>query len=85
MNEIEETKQIFESSQNYLKSLIDNNYKLRNYLFRLLTECFNFNDNKEESLKIIFEILIKNQQIKSSFEKLYGKTKNILNIYCFFI
>ena len=77
MNEIEETKQIFESSQNYLKSLIDNNYKLRNYLFRLLTECFNFNDNKEESLKIIFEILIKNQQIKSSFEKLYGKTKDL--------
>ena len=73
MNEIEELKKVFDLNQKNLKNIIEYNYKLRYYLFKFLTEFFNNDENKEYSLKNIFEMLKAREPIILGFDQNYNK------------
>ena len=73
MNEIEELKKVFDLNQKNLKNIIEYNYKLRYYLFKFLTEFFNNDENKEYSLKTIFEMLKAREPIILGFDQNYNK------------
>ncbi len=69
MNEIEELKKVFDLNQKNLKNIVEYNYKLRYYLFKFLTEFFNNDENKEYSLKNIFEMLKAREPIILGFDQ----------------